>query len=30
MEVDLFGIIMLLAAGAVGWEAIKFLIMETS
>jgi len=30
MEVELLDIIGLLVAGAIGWEVIKFLIMETS
>jgi|GEM_PF-1724479 len=30
MEIELFDIFLILVAGALGWEAIKFLIMETS
>jgi hypothetical protein len=29
MEVDLYGIVGLLAAGAIAWEFVKFFLMET-
>jgi len=29
MEVEIFDIVLILIAGAIGWEVIKFLLLET-